>query len=61
MASSYEECRAECTGIFLCLQPAVLSVFGHGGPVDPTTSVHDICYVNWLYAEMIACLALGLQ
>ena len=30
-----EECRAECCGIFLCLEPAVLSVFGHESPPPP--------------------------
>lgn len=30
MASPYEECRAECCGIYLCLEEKVLEVFGHG-------------------------------
>jgi len=43
IASAYEECRAECCGIYLCLQPSVLSVFGHNGD-----EAGDIPYVNWL-------------
>ena len=46
IASPYEECRAECAGIYLCLEPTVLSIFGFG---DATAdSVHDISYINWL-------------
>ena len=42
----YEECRAECAGIYLCLEPKVLSIFGHAGAT--ADGVHDISYVNWL-------------
>jgi len=46
IASAYEECRAECAGIYLCLEPVPLAVFGHA---DATAdSVHDISYINWL-------------
>jgi len=45
IASTYEECRAECSGLFLCLEKAVLDVFGHA---EQVTGVHDITYVNWL-------------
>ena len=44
LASSYEECRAECTGLYLCLEPSVLTVFGHAA----ADGVHEIAYVNWL-------------
>lgn len=50
MASSYEECRAECSGLYLCLEPTVLEVFGHADAAEAIGSggVHDITYVNWL-------------
>jgi dipeptidyl-peptidase-3 len=31
LSSAYEECRAECTGVFLCDDPVALSIFGHEG------------------------------
>ena len=50
LASAYEECRAECAGIYLCLEPRVLSVFGHDGEsgAGAPGSVHDVAYINWL-------------
>jgi len=46
IASPYEECRAECCGIYLCLEKQVLEVFGHSDVVEG--QVHDIVYTNWL-------------
>lgn len=50
LASSYEECRAECSGIYLCLEPAVLAVFGHTDAAEVVAAggIHDIMYTNWL-------------
>ena len=46
VASPYEECRAECAGIYLCLEPSVLSIFGFEGAT--LSAVHDVSYINWL-------------
>lgn len=51
--SSYEECRAELVGIFLCVQTRVLSIFGHEGD-----KAQDILYVNWLNMARAGLLAL---
>ena len=45
LGSPYEECRAECAGIYLCLEPVVLSAFGFDAQPH---AVHDISYINWL-------------
>ena len=52
--SSYEECRAECVGIFLSPNPRVLEIFGHSGQ-----QAADITYVNWL--NMARAGLLGLE
>jgi dipeptidyl-peptidase-3 len=51
LASAMEECRAEAVGIFLCVQPRVLEIFGHPGD-------EDLVYVNWLNMARAGLLAL---
>ncbi|KAK7925906.1 hypothetical protein WMY93_008216 [Mugilogobius chulae] len=54
IASSYEECRAECVGLYLCLNQQVLSIFGHEGE-----DAQDVVYINWL--SMVRAGLLGLE
>uniref|UniRef100_A0A667YRT1 Dipeptidyl peptidase 3 n=1 Tax=Myripristis murdjan TaxID=586833 RepID=A0A667YRT1_9TELE len=54
IASSYEECRAECVGLYLCLNQQVLSIFGHEGQ-----DAEDVVYINWL--NMVRAGLLGLE
>ncbi|KAL3874244.1 hypothetical protein ACJMK2_037287 [Sinanodonta woodiana] len=53
IASTYEECRAECVGIFLCLSQDALRIFGFE---DDTAD--DIIYINWLNMARAGLLAL---
>lgn len=43
LGSSYEECRAECVGLYLCDNSDVLKLFGFEGDAGK-----DVAYVNWL-------------
>ncbi|KAM3868612.1 dipeptidyl peptidase 3 [Diretmus argenteus] len=54
IASSYEECRAECVGLYLCLNKEALSIFGHEGQ-----DAEEVVYINWL--NMVRAGLLGLE
>lgn len=54
--SSYEECRAECVGIYLCVNDNVLDIFGHGKGAEQAGA--DVMYINWLNMVRAGVLAL---
>jgi dipeptidyl-peptidase-3 len=43
-ASTMEECRAECCGLYLCTNPELLSIFGYKDPIIQK----NVYYINWL-------------
>uniref|UniRef100_A0A803TDX5 Dipeptidyl peptidase 3 n=1 Tax=Anolis carolinensis TaxID=28377 RepID=A0A803TDX5_ANOCA len=53
VASSYEECRAECVGLYLCLNKEVLGIFELEGK-----DADDVVYINWLNMVRAGVLAL---
>ncbi|XP_068600106.1 dipeptidyl peptidase 3-like [Brachionichthys hirsutus] len=54
IASTYEECRAECVALHLCFKKEVLSIFGHEGQ-----AADGVVYVTWL--GMVRAGLLGLE
>ncbi|EDQ85368.1 uncharacterized protein MONBRDRAFT_34290 [Monosiga brevicollis MX1] len=53
IGSAYEECRAECVGIFLAVQPRVHEIFELDATIAP-----DMWYINWLDMARKGLLAL---
>ncbi|XP_013927314.1 PREDICTED: dipeptidyl peptidase 3 [Thamnophis sirtalis] len=53
VASSYEECRAECVGLYLCLNKDVLRIFELKGE-----DAENVIYINWLNMVRAGLLAL---
>ena len=49
ISPTYEECRAECSGLYLCLEADILKVFGvHDTEKSSPEQISDVTYVNWL-------------
>ena len=48
LGSSMEECRAECVGIYLSVEPSVLRIFGHNHEAKDENDIHDVTFINWL-------------
>ncbi|UYV78782.1 DPP3 [Cordylochernes scorpioides] len=44
LGSSYEECRAECVGLYLCTDPKITKIFG----CESAEAAEELVYVNWL-------------
>jgi len=50
-----EECRAECCGIYLCVIPELLEIFGHKEQKEKDM----VIYVNWLSMARLGVAALA--
>jgi dipeptidyl-peptidase-3 len=48
IASSYEECRAECIAMALCPEPSILAIFGHGDGKSLDGAAGDVLYISYL-------------
>jgi len=50
ISPTYEECRAECCGLYLCLEQEILQVFGveEEKEVEGDGGITDVTFVNWL-------------
>lgn len=54
ISSSFEECRAECVGVYLSTKPEMLDIFGFNGQ-----KASDIMFINWL--NMVRAGVVGLE
>lgn len=61
IASSYEECRAECVAMALCCEFEILKIFGFGdGTVDLGNEAGDVLYASYLSMARAGVVALEL-
>lgn len=61
MASSYEECRAECVAMVLSCDFDILKIFGFGdGTVDWSSKAGDVLYASYLSMARAGIIALEL-
>ncbi|KAL1965138.1 hypothetical protein VTN77DRAFT_6051 [Rasamsonia byssochlamydoides] len=59
IASSYEECRAECVAMALSCDFDILKIFGHGdGTTDLNNEAGDVLYVSYLQMARAGVVAL---
>lgn len=59
IASSYEECRAECVAMALSCDFDILKIFGHGdGQTDINNDAGDVLYVAYLQMARAGVVAL---
>jgi len=56
LAPSYEECRAECVAMYLCVEKEILGVFGHTD--ESEVKAEDILYVAYLLMARAGLVAL---
>jgi len=54
LSSSFEECRAECVGLYLSSVPDFLRIFGY----EDQKRQEDVMYVNWLSMARAGVVAL---
>ncbi|KAJ3287177.1 hypothetical protein HK104_008727 [Borealophlyctis nickersoniae] len=53
VAASYEECRAESVAMFLCVDPAVLEIFGYATRQEQEDLIY-VCYLSMARAGLMS-------